>query len=92
MLSFIVYGVIFASSFVCFTEVMQSEGFKDLEESCPSMLSELLKTFASGDENMTMLSGKKRSGSTIGLDLPADGSGAPAESVNPNGRRVRRRL
>lgn len=72
--------------------VMQSEGFKHLEESCPSMLSELLKTFASVDENLTMLSGRKRTGSTIGLDLPVDGNGAPAESANPNGRRVRRRV
>ncbi|EXC19390.1 BTB/POZ and MATH domain-containing protein 3 [Morus notabilis] len=71
--------------------VMQSEGFKHLEESCPSMLSELLKTFASVDENST-LSGRKRTGSTIGLDLPVDGNGAPAESANPNGRRVRRRV
>lgn len=71
---------------------MQSEGFKHLEESCPSMLSELLKTFASVDENLTMLSGRKRTGSTIGLDLPVDGNGAPAESANPNGRRVRRRV
>ncbi|GAV70321.1 BTB domain-containing protein/MATH domain-containing protein [Cephalotus follicularis] len=69
--------------------VMQSEGFKHLEESCPSLLSELLKTFASGDENSNLLSSRKRSGSSVyGLDL-ADG--AAAESVNPNGRRIRRR-
>ncbi|KAJ6429189.1 hypothetical protein OIU84_020760 [Salix udensis] len=69
--------------------VMQSEGFRHLEESCPSMLCELLKTLASGDENSRLLSGRKRSGSSLlGVDL-ADG--APAESSNPNGRRLRRR-
>ncbi|KAL5567587.1 hypothetical protein UlMin_024162 [Ulmus minor] len=72
--------------------VMQSEGFKHLEESCPSMLSELLKTFASVDENSSLLSSRKRNSSSIyALDLPVDGSGGAAESVNPNGRRVRRR-
>ncbi|KAL3579114.1 hypothetical protein D5086_020618 [Populus alba] len=72
-------------------EVMQSEGFRHLEESCPSMLCELLKTFASGDENTSLLSGRKRSGSSmLGLDLATDG--APEESANPNGRRLRRRF
>ncbi|XP_059666310.1 BTB/POZ and MATH domain-containing protein 3 isoform X1 [Cornus florida] len=70
--------------------VMQSEGFRYLEESCPSLLSELLETIASADENSSLLLTRKRSGSSIfGLDL-ADG--AAAESVNPNVRRVRRRL
>lgn len=70
--------------------VMQSEGFRHLEESCPSLLCEMLKTFALGDENSSQLSGRKRSGSSIyGLDLAADG--AAAESVNPNARRLRRR-
>lgn len=69
--------------------VMQSEGFGYLEECCPSLLSELLGVIASVDENLTMLSSKKRSGSSIlGLDLPADG--APAESAS--GRRIRRRF
>ncbi|KAJ0262379.1 BTB/POZ and MATH domain-containing protein 3 [Hirschfeldia incana] len=31
--------------------VMKSEGFKHLNQSCPSMLSELLSTFAAGDES-----------------------------------------
>ncbi|GLT43819.1 hypothetical protein SLA2020_177490 [Shorea laevis] len=71
--------------------VMQSEGFKHLEECCPSLLSDLLKAFASGDENTSLLSGRKRSSSSVyGLDLAAEG--AAAESVNPNGRRVRRRF
>ncbi|KAK6929398.1 BTB/POZ domain [Dillenia turbinata] len=70
--------------------VMQSEGFKYLEESCPSLLSELLGTIASADEN-SHLGNKKRSYSSLfGLELIADG--AAAESVNPSGRRVRRRL
>ncbi|XP_050148073.1 BTB/POZ and MATH domain-containing protein 3-like isoform X2 [Malus sylvestris] len=72
--------------------VMQSDGYKHLEESCPSMLVELLETFASVDDNSSLLSSRKRSGSSIyGLDLPADGGGTVAESANPNGRRVRRR-
>ncbi|KAJ9175761.1 hypothetical protein P3X46_014282 [Hevea brasiliensis] len=71
--------------------VMQSEGFQHLEESCPSLLCDMLKTFALGDEDSSLLSGRKRSGSSIyGLDLVADG--AAAESVNPNARRVRRRF
>ncbi|KAL5733159.1 hypothetical protein ACOSP7_032503 [Xanthoceras sorbifolium] len=71
--------------------VMQSEGYKHLEESCPSLLSELLKTLASVDENSSMLSGRKRSsGSIYGQDLATDG--VAAESVNPNGRRLRRRF
>ncbi|XVF75280.1 hypothetical protein PTKIN_Ptkin13bG0174700 [Pterospermum kingtungense] len=70
--------------------VMQSEGFKHLEECCPSLLSELLKTFASGEESSSLLSSRKRSGSSVyGIDLAAEGT--LAESGNPNGRRVRRR-
>lgn len=53
------------------------------------MLMELLETFASVDDNSNPTLSRKRSGSSIyGQDL-ADG--AAAESVNPNGRRVRRR-
>ncbi|KAG8480214.1 hypothetical protein CXB51_024931 [Gossypium anomalum] len=70
--------------------VMQSEGFRHLEESCPSLLSELLKAFASVEECATMLSSKKRSGSSVyGIDLAAEVH--VAEPVNPNDRRVRRR-
>ncbi|GKU91992.1 hypothetical protein SLEP1_g5783 [Rubroshorea leprosula] len=70
---------------------MQSEGFKYLEECCPPLLSDLLKAFASGDENSSLLSGRKRNSSSVyGLDLTAEGEAA--ESGNPNGRRVRRRL
>ncbi|KAK4579266.1 hypothetical protein RGQ29_029082 [Quercus rubra] len=71
--------------------VMKSEAFGHLEESCPSLLSELLATFASMDENPNSpLSRKRSSSSVFGLDLAGDG--AEAESVNPNGRRLRRRL
>ncbi|BFG22729.1 hypothetical protein CerSpe_090030 [Prunus speciosa] len=71
---------------------MQSDGYKHLEESYPSMLLELLETFAAVGESSSLLSSRKRRGSSIyGLDLPADGGGAVAESANPNGRRVRRR-
>lgn len=71
--------------------VMQSDGFRHLEESCPSLLSELLETVASGDDKSSLISSKKRSGSSIfGLDLAPDG--AAAESVNPNVRRIRRRV
>ena len=72
---------------------MQSEGFGYLEESCPSLLSELLGVIASVDENLTVLSSKKRSGSSIlGLDLPADGGGGGGPAESASGRRIRRRL
>ncbi|GLT75457.1 hypothetical protein SLA2020_471800 [Shorea laevis] len=81
----------FAASPVNLGAVMQSEGFNYLEECCPSLLSDLLKAFASGDENSSLLSGRKRNSSSVyGLDLTAEGGAA--ESVNPNGRRVRRPL
>ncbi|KAL4308456.1 hypothetical protein GQ457_01G044430 [Hibiscus cannabinus] len=70
--------------------VMQSEGFRHLEECCPSLLSELLKAFASSEESASLLSSRKRSASSVyRMDLAAEGP--VAESVNPNGRRVRRR-
>ncbi|KAL2541619.1 BTB/POZ and MATH domain-containing protein 3 [Abeliophyllum distichum] len=71
--------------------VMHSEGFRHLEQSCPSLLSELLETVASVDEKSNIMLNKKRSGSSIfGLDLAADGGAV--ESLNPNGRRLRRRV
>lgn len=72
--------------------VMQKDGFKHLEESCPLLLSELLETVASVDEKASLMSSKKRSSSSsiFGLDLAADG--VPADSVNPTARRVRRRM
>ncbi|KAK6790128.1 hypothetical protein RDI58_013928 [Solanum bulbocastanum] len=73
--------------------VMQKDGFKHLEESCPLLLSELLETVASVDEKPSLMSSKKRSSSSssiFGLDLAADG--AAADSVNLTVRRVRRRM
>lgn len=71
--------------------VMQSEGFKYLEESCRSLLSELLETVASVDEKSGGPSGKRSGSSIIGLlDVSPPGA-APAESVNPYLRRLRRR-
>lgn len=72
--------------------VMQKDGFKHLEESCPLLLSELLETVASVDEKPSLTSSKKRnsSSSIFGLDLAADG--AAADSVNLTARRVRRRM
>ncbi|XP_051120056.1 BTB/POZ and MATH domain-containing protein 3-like [Andrographis paniculata] len=71
------------------TAVMQSEGFKELEQSWPALMSELLETVASVDEEKpSAVSGKKRSGSSVfGLDMEADGE---AESENPNSKRQRR--
>ncbi|KAA3478287.1 BTB/POZ and MATH domain-containing protein 3-like isoform X1 [Gossypium australe] len=70
--------------------VMQSEGFKHLEECCPSLLSEMLKAFAFSEESSSLLSSRKRSVSSVyGMDLAAEGPAA--EPMNPNGRRVRRR-
>ncbi|KAL2893380.1 BTB/POZ and MATH domain-containing protein 3 [Bienertia sinuspersici] len=72
--------------------VMHSEGFRYLEESCPSLLSELLKTIASVDDTSGLPVSKKRSSSSVfAFDLAGD-RGMQAEAVNPNGRRVRRRL
>ncbi|PKI72334.1 hypothetical protein CRG98_007204, partial [Punica granatum] len=71
--------------------VMQTEGYKHLEESCPSLLSDVLRTYASGDENSGPVSGKKRSASSIfGQDPDHDRN--PTESVNLDGRRQRRRV
>lgn len=70
---------------------MQSEGFKSLEESCPSLLSELLETVAGVDENSSLQLNRKRcSNSILGQDQAADG--AVAESANANVKRMRRRF
>ncbi|KAK9683344.1 hypothetical protein RND81_10G133800 [Saponaria officinalis] len=72
--------------------VMHSDGYKYLEQSCPSLISELLQTVASGDEIPGVAQSKKRSSSSIlGLNVPADvvlGS----DPANPMGRRLRRRF
>ncbi|XP_074308217.1 BTB/POZ and MATH domain-containing protein 3 [Silene latifolia] len=72
--------------------VMHSDGYKYLEQSCPSLLSELLQTVASGDEIGSVALSKKRSSSSI-LGVEADGDPDPAvEPINFVGRRVRRRF
>lgn len=79
--------------------VMKSEGYKYLEESCSSLLAELLETVASSDEKSGQQTGRKtKSSSTmgvIGFDLmhaPPDRATAPADTANPNVRRARRRM
>lgn len=76
--------------------VMQTEGFKYVEETCPLLLSELLETVASaavdersGEGGLT----RKRSGSSIiGLDLAAAAAVHMVVDDDPNVRRVRRRV
>lgn len=76
---------------------MQTEGYKYVEQTCPTLLSELLETIASVavDERSGEGVSRKRSGSSIiGLDLAAAAAHmvAAAESGDPNVRRLRRRL
>ncbi|KAE8718041.1 BTB/POZ and MATH domain-containing protein 3 [Hibiscus syriacus] len=80
----------FAATSANLGAVMQSEGFRPLEESCPSLFSELLKASALVEECSSLPSSKKRSGSSLyGMDLAAE---APMEEPeNPNERCVRRR-
>ncbi|XP_057484200.1 BTB/POZ and MATH domain-containing protein 3-like isoform X1 [Actinidia eriantha] len=70
--------------------VMQSEGYKHIEENCPSLLCELLETVAATDDKSLQLNRKRSSSSIFGLDLAADG--AVADSADPPVRRMRRRL
>nr|GEU45746.1 BTB/POZ and MATH domain-containing protein 3-like isoform X2 [Tanacetum cinerariifolium] len=77
--------------------VMQTEGYKYVEQTCPLLLSELLETVASVavDERPGEGGGlsRKRSGSSVmGLDLAAAQMPAAAESGEPYARRLRRRL
>ncbi|GAB2299756.1 BTB/POZ and MATH domain-containing protein 3, variant 2 [Dionaea muscipula] len=74
-------------------EVMETEGFKHLEQYCPSLLAELLETVASVDEDAGLPLSRKRSiSSMFGTYLAS--LGEPAEFVYPNDseRRVRRRF
>ncbi|KAL5991753.1 hypothetical protein ACLOJK_012664 [Asimina triloba] len=64
--------------------VMQSDGFGYLEETCPSLLSELLETVAVVDDDTGSVSRKRSGSSNIGLNLPDD--------LDLNGKRFRRRL
>ncbi|KAI4382813.1 hypothetical protein MLD38_008726 [Melastoma candidum] len=67
--------------------VMQSEGYKNLENGCPSLLSELLNTFALVNEKFANVSIKKKRSSSAD-----DADRGTGESVNSEGRRVRRRF
>ncbi|XP_042494094.1 BTB/POZ and MATH domain-containing protein 3 [Macadamia integrifolia] len=71
--------------------VMRSEGYGYLEESCPSLLSELLATIAVGDKDSSLLLSRKRGGGTnnTGTSLAAETTVAV---VDPDNRRMRRRL
>ncbi|XP_076906911.1 BTB/POZ and MATH domain-containing protein 3-like [Bidens hawaiensis] len=75
--------------------VMQTEGFKYVEETCPLLLSELLETVASAAVDDRSGEGglsRKRSGSSIiGLDLAAAAAQMSIED-GPNIRRMRRRM
>lgn len=82
--------------------VMQSEGFKQLEETCPSLLSEMLKAFAFVDDNSISNSeggliprpNRKRtsssSSSPLAIEVLPPLHGTAAE--DNIGRRLRRRL
>lgn len=65
-------------------EVMQSEGFGYLEETCPSLLSELLETVAVVDDASQLMLKKRNGSSDIGFHL--------VDGLDSNGRRMRRRL
>ncbi|CAM8962191.1 unnamed protein product [Rhodiola kirilowii] len=70
--------------------LMHSEGYKNLEESCPSLISELLNALAEVDVNPGLhLSWKRRNSSLHGTDLGSDEE--VNEDTHPNGRRIRRR-
>lgn len=63
---------------------MQSDGFGSLEETCPSLLSDLLETVAVVDEDTSLMNRKRSSSSNIGLDIE--------DGLDSNLRRMRRRL
>uniref|UniRef100_A0A7N0V5N0 BTB/POZ and MATH domain-containing protein 3 n=1 Tax=Kalanchoe fedtschenkoi TaxID=63787 RepID=A0A7N0V5N0_KALFE len=71
-------------------DLMHSDGYKKLEEICPSLISELLNALAEVDANPSLhLSWKRSSSSFQGADLGIDGG--VNEATNQNGRRTRRR-
>lgn len=77
--------------------VMKTEGYKYVEETCPSLVSELLETVASvtvDDRSGEGISRKRSGSSIIGLDLAtaAQMVAAAAESADRHVRRIRRRL
>ncbi|XP_047316184.1 BTB/POZ and MATH domain-containing protein 3 [Impatiens glandulifera] len=69
--------------------VMKSVGFRHLEESCPSLLSELLETVAIAvDETSSLRAKRSASSSVYGMDLTQQ----EVASGGDNQRRLRRRL
>ncbi|OAY81528.1 BTB/POZ and MATH domain-containing protein 3 isoform X1 [Ananas comosus] len=64
--------------------VMQSEGFNYLEETCPSLLSDLLATVAVVDDDPSSFCRKRSGSSNLGLNL--------MDGVDLSGRRMRRRM
>uniref|UniRef100_A0A1D1ZEC2 BTB/POZ and MATH domain-containing protein 3 n=1 Tax=Anthurium amnicola TaxID=1678845 RepID=A0A1D1ZEC2_9ARAE len=64
--------------------MLQTEGFCYLEETCPSLMSDLLETIVVVDEDPSQLSRKRGGSSVIGLDI--------TDGADSSGRRMRRRL
>lgn len=76
--------IFYSSSVIPFAVVLQTEGFGHLEQTCPSLLSDLLATVAVVDDDPNPGSRKRTSSSNIGLNL--------LDGVDSGGRRMRRRL
>jgi len=64
--------------------VMETEGFNYLEETCPSLLSDLLATVAVVDDDPASVNRKRGVCGNEGM--------APVESVEASERRTRRRV
>ncbi|KAL6880376.1 hypothetical protein ACP4OV_011941 [Aristida adscensionis] len=64
--------------------VMETEGFNYLEETCPSLLSDLLATVAVVDDDLASVNRKR--------GVCGNEGAAPAESVEVGERRIRRRV
>lgn len=78
------YAVMFySSSVILVAVVLQTEGFGHLEQTCPSLLSDLLATVAMVDDDPNQGARKRTSSSNIGLNL--------LDGVDLGGRRIRRR-
>lgn len=67
-----------------FAAVMETEGFNYLEETCPSLLSDLLATVAVVDDDAASFNRKRGVGGNEGAN--------PVESVEASDRRIRRRV
>jgi speckle-type POZ protein len=67
-----------------FAAVMDTEGFNYLEETCPSLLSDLLATVAVVDDDHVSVNRKRR--------VCGNEGATPVESVEASERRTRRRF